>query len=377
MLLKRLSEAFAVSSREDEVREILRQELKEVTNEIRTDVLGNLIANNKFNEGMPKVMLCAHMDEIGLMVTYIEDNGVLRFESVGGIDQRVLVSKAVRIGRNKIPGVIGAKAIHLQEPDERKKILKIRDLYIDIGAKDKLGWIAGQGDKVFRTVDGGKSWIPVDTSHVPGPKYHYDVVFTDEKVGYISGLQHIWGTTDSGCSWSRIWNVHEDGRWDKMSKVISMFPLSPDKIWAVGDHNLSMTMEGYGERFVKHANPIGGGICVYFLDSKRGFVSGVLGRIWRTLDGGVTWEMKQIADDTIYQVQFFNENIGYAAGKKGSIFVTNDGGDTWQYKDTGFNETLRALVVLSETTALVAGDGGLMLRTDDEGKSWKKISIPS
>ncbi len=241
---------------------------------------------------------------------------------------------------------------------------------------DKLGWIAGQGDKVFRTVDGGKSWIPVDTSHVPGPKYHYDVVFTNEKVGYISGIQHIWGTTDSGCSWSRIWNVHEDGRWDKMSKVISMFPLSPDKIWAVGDHNLSMTMEGYGERFVKHANPIGGGICVYFLDSKRGFVSGVLGRIWRTLDGGVTWEMKQIADDTIYQVQFFNEDIGYAAGKRGSIFVTNDGGDTWQYKDTGFNETLRALVVLSETTALVAGDGGLMLRTDDGGKSWEKISIP-
>ena len=86
--------------------------------------------------------------------------------------------------------------------------------------------------------------------------------------------------------------------------------------------------------------------------------------------------MKQIADDTIYQVQFFNEDIGYAAGKRGSIFVTNDGGDTWQYKDTGFNETLRALVVLSETTALVAGDGGLMLRTDDGGKSWEKISIP-
>ncbi len=136
MLLKRLSEASGVSSREDEVRDIIRGELYGVA-DITCDVLGNLIAIKPGREDMPRLMLCAHMDEVGLMITYIEDNGILRFEPVGGIDQRVLVSKAVRIGKDRIPGVIGAKAIHLQEPDERKQVLRLPQLYIDIGAKDR------------------------------------------------------------------------------------------------------------------------------------------------------------------------------------------------------------------------------------------------
>jgi endoglucanase len=137
MLLKRLSEAIGVSSKEDEVRNIIREELVNYVDELRTDALGNLIAYKKGKKLSPRLMIAAHMDEIGLMITDVTEDGLLSFKPVGGIDKRVLVSKRVLVGKDKIPGVIGAKAIHLQKPDERKKPLDYKQLYIDIGTKDK------------------------------------------------------------------------------------------------------------------------------------------------------------------------------------------------------------------------------------------------
>jgi putative aminopeptidase FrvX len=77
------------------------------------------------------------MDEIGLMVMYIEKSGTLRFKPIGGVDPRVLVSKSVYVGKNRVPGVIGAKPIHLQKREEADKPFDIDGLFIDIGAKDK------------------------------------------------------------------------------------------------------------------------------------------------------------------------------------------------------------------------------------------------
>ncbi|HHW02734.1 MAG TPA: M42 family metallopeptidase [Thermoanaerobacterales bacterium] len=136
MLLKELSEAFGVSGAEDEVRNILKRELKE-TCSIETDSLGNLICKNLDKKNKLNLMLCAHMDEVGLMIRSIDKNGWLKFDTVGGIDDRILVSKQVVIGPQKIKGVIGAKAIHLQEPKERDIPLKSKNLYIEIGAKDR------------------------------------------------------------------------------------------------------------------------------------------------------------------------------------------------------------------------------------------------
>jgi len=136
MLLKQLSEALGVSGNEHEVREIIKDAVKGLVDEIRVDTLGNLIAV-KGKGKRPRVMVAAHMDEVGLMVSWIEKNGLLRFRKVGGIDDRVLVSKTVLVGKERVPGVIGAKAIHLQEPKERENPLRYEDLYIDIGAKSK------------------------------------------------------------------------------------------------------------------------------------------------------------------------------------------------------------------------------------------------
>lgn len=136
MLLKRLSEALGVSGNEHEVREIIKEAIKDQVDEIRVDTLGNLMAV-KGKGKSPRVMVAAHMDEVGLMISWIEKSGLLRFRKVGGIDDRVLVSKTVLVGKDRIPGVIGAKAIHLQDPRERETPLKYEDLYIDIGAKSK------------------------------------------------------------------------------------------------------------------------------------------------------------------------------------------------------------------------------------------------
>ena len=136
MLLKKLSEAFGPSGCEQEVRTILREELKDHISEWQRDALGNLIACKPAAAG-PRVMVAAHMDEVGLMISSVDSAGLLHFHKVGGIDDRVLVSKPVLVGKERVRGVIGAKAIHLQRPEERTQVIPHRSLFIDIGAKSK------------------------------------------------------------------------------------------------------------------------------------------------------------------------------------------------------------------------------------------------
>lgn len=135
MLLKTLSELNGTSGVENEIRQFLRQEVEPFVDSIMTDKIGNLIVQKSRLEHGPKVMLAAHMDEVALMITDFTADGLLKFRPVGGVDSRILVSKPVRI--NSLIGVIGAKAIHLQKPQERQQALKIDQLYIDIGAKTK------------------------------------------------------------------------------------------------------------------------------------------------------------------------------------------------------------------------------------------------
>lgn len=137
MLLKKLTEAMGPSGFEDEIRNVIRAEIEGVVNRHYTDVLGSLITEKNVSAAGPRVMIDAHMDEVGLMIVHAEENGLLRFRPLGGIDPRVLVSKPVHIGPKKHFGVIGSKPIHLQTPDERRHPLKMDQLYIDIGAKDK------------------------------------------------------------------------------------------------------------------------------------------------------------------------------------------------------------------------------------------------
>lgn len=133
-LLKRLCNARGISGREDEIREIILKEIRPLADSIEITPLGNIIAV-KAGARRPatKLMISAHMDEVGLIVTHITDEGLLKFTTVGGIDRRVLPGKIVTVGK-KIPGVIGVKPIHLLEKAEMEKSVPMEELYLDIGA---------------------------------------------------------------------------------------------------------------------------------------------------------------------------------------------------------------------------------------------------
>ena len=148
--LKTLSELYGVSGNETRVRAYLRKQAEPYADDITVDPIGNLYVHKR-GEG-PRVMLAAHMDEVGMIVRDITESGTLLYDA-GGIDPRVVVSKRVAIGPNDVPGVIGAKAIHLQSPEERKRVLKHTDLYVDIGAKDRADAekLVGRGDYISFT----------------------------------------------------------------------------------------------------------------------------------------------------------------------------------------------------------------------------------
>ena len=135
-LVKNLCEIDGVSGAEDKVREYIEEQIKGHC-EYRVDARGNLICFKKGKKTpSKKIMLSAHMDEVGFVVTGVDEDGFLRFSTVGGIDSRVVIGKRVRL-ESGIPAVVGTKPIHMQSADEQNTPLKISDMYLDIGAKDK------------------------------------------------------------------------------------------------------------------------------------------------------------------------------------------------------------------------------------------------
>ncbi|HIS93404.1 MAG TPA: M20/M25/M40 family metallo-hydrolase [Candidatus Alectryocaccomicrobium excrementavium] len=136
MVLRELTALRGVSGNEAAVRDYILERIRPLA-DVRIDRMGNLIAHKKGTEGARHVVLCAHMDEVGLMVTGIDDKGYLTYDTCGGIDPRVIVSKRVLVGEKAVPGVIGAKPIHLQSRSEFESVMKHDSLVIDIGAKDK------------------------------------------------------------------------------------------------------------------------------------------------------------------------------------------------------------------------------------------------
>lgn len=136
-LLKDLLTVSGISGYEGEVAEIMKKELKKSCDEVKIDNFGNVIARK--GKGKKKIMLAAHMDEIGLVVRHISKDGFIYFVKIGGIDDRILVGERVVIqGFNgDVFGIIGTKAPHLQKAEEKTKVIKSEDMFVDIGAKSQ------------------------------------------------------------------------------------------------------------------------------------------------------------------------------------------------------------------------------------------------
>jgi endoglucanase len=152
-LLEKLCNAIGVSGDETEVRKIVLDEIKGHTDEVKVDALGNVLAIRR-GRGTKRVrvMIDAHMDEVGFFIVADEGDGICRFEAVGGVNPRHLFGKQVDVGRDRRPGVIGGKPIHLMNLDERNRTVSVEELRIDIGLTDtvKVGDRAGFATKFRR-----------------------------------------------------------------------------------------------------------------------------------------------------------------------------------------------------------------------------------
>jgi putative aminopeptidase FrvX len=134
-LLARLSNAHGVSGHEGEIRAIVREELEGFVDDLYEDRMGNLIAVRRGDDF--RIMLASHMDEIGFMVKYVEKEGFLRFAPIGGWFPPMLAGQRAVLHGSKGPvlGVLGSKPVHVMDDEERKKPLKIEEMFIDVGAE--------------------------------------------------------------------------------------------------------------------------------------------------------------------------------------------------------------------------------------------------
>lgn len=209
-LLAELSEAPGPSGFEGAIRAVVRRELTPLCDEVETDGLGSLIARRGPAEGRPRIMLSAHMDELGLMVRRITSDGFVMFQPLGGWLDQALINQRWRILTSSGPvlGVTGIKTVHVMKPDERERVFKRESMFIDVGARDKADaeerLDIRPGDPVspesaFATMGGGelflgKAWddriglgVAIEAMRTlhdePGPNTVYAVATVQEEVG--------------------------------------------------------------------------------------------------------------------------------------------------------------------------------------------------
>ena len=214
-LLKRLSEVAGIPGWEDRARELVQAELKGLVDDMHTDALGNLVAHKQGNG--PKVMVAAHLDEIGFYVKHIDDKGFLRVQNVGGFDTRNLFARSVVVhaASGDLPGIMnpGGKPIHISTPEERNKVPLLSEFFIDLGLSAKevkkkvrigdpvtLRQTAGRIGDLFSGKamdDRAAVFVLLETlKRLKGKKIPYDlyaVFTTQEEVGLRGAITSAYG----------------------------------------------------------------------------------------------------------------------------------------------------------------------------------------
>ncbi|MFH1929505.1 MAG: M42 family metallopeptidase [Chloroflexota bacterium] len=184
-LLKELTEAPGVSGYESEIRKIMRRHLEPVAT-IEQDRMGSIIGVQRGTQDNPRIMLAGHMDEVGFMVKLITKEGFIKFVTLGGWwDQVVLAQRVTVLTRNgEVPGVIGAKPPHLLQPEERKKVLPLQDMYVDVGATSREE-VEALG------VRPGDPMIPICPFTIMSTSQTYMAKAWDDRVGCALAIQAL------------------------------------------------------------------------------------------------------------------------------------------------------------------------------------------
>jgi endoglucanase len=197
MLLEKLCNATGPSGYEGDVRGIIQEVIKDYVDEIKVDRMGNIIAHKKGSG--KRVIVDAHMDEVGFIITGYNEDGTLKFYSLGGITANVLPSKIVLIGEDKVPGVIGFKPIHLQSGEERKKAVSYDDCCIDIGSNSK--------EETKKLVSLGEFAV-FDTEFSEFGEGLYKGKAFDDRMGCAVLIEALKG--NYGCDLYGVFNVQEE-----------------------------------------------------------------------------------------------------------------------------------------------------------------------
>lgn len=150
-LLARICETPGAPGFETRIRNLVLEEIKDICDEVETDNMGNVYAIKRGKE-KKRVMVGAHMDEIGFIVTHIDEKGFIRFHTLGGFDPKTLTAQRVWIhGRKDVMGVMASKPIHVMSPEERNKVAKLKDYFIDTGLpKEEVEKLVKVGDSITR-----------------------------------------------------------------------------------------------------------------------------------------------------------------------------------------------------------------------------------
>ena len=202
--LEKLSNACGVTGRENQVRDLMIQLLKPYADEIQVDKLENVIAIKKGKANSPKIMLAAHMDEVGLMVKTITKDGFIQFTKMGGIDDRILPAQKVVVYTKKgtYPGIIGSKPPHIQKEEERKKIITYDELFIDVGAENKED-AANMGVSIGDAVAFDVKYVNLGRDAVMGKAF-------DNRAGCIAMVETLKLLKKTDCTVCAVGTVQEE-----------------------------------------------------------------------------------------------------------------------------------------------------------------------
>jgi len=278
-MLKRLCAASGVSGDEREVCEFIREIAEPLADSVRTDVLGNLIIEKRGVKSVSKkLMVCAHLDEVGVIVTSITDEGFLKFACAGSIDKRILPGKRVFFGSDRVVGIIGTRVIHFVKGAARDKVVSVEDMYIDIGAATREA-----AEKLISLGDTGA----FDAHSFEFGDGLFAAKAIDDRLGCAVMLELL--KSDLPCDCTFVFTVQEEV--GARGAAAASFAAEPD-VALVLEATTAADLPGVPD--AKKVCCVGGGAVIPFMD--RGTIYNR--ELWDTLtaratERGIAWQTKQ------------------------------------------------------------------------------------
>lgn len=258
-LMKKILDAAGIPGYEKEIAGIMKKELEKSCDEVGIDSFGNVIARK--GKGKKKIMLCAHMDEVGLLVKHVTKEGYIHFIKVGGIDDRILLGNRVIIKAKSgdVIGIIGSKAPHLQKDEEKNKVTKHDEMFIDIGSKSR--------EETLKRVSIADQIIFEPNSGVLNGKLYYGKA-ADDRIGCYALIKIMERLKKPGAEVYAVATTQEEV--GLKGARTSSFRIDPDFAIAI---DTTIAGDNPGIREQDSSLKLGDGVCITIIEaSGRGVI---------------------------------------------------------------------------------------------------------